>query len=112
MAGGGNRIMEEDYTTMIKDMLTNYKDKEIQLRIFGTKEEQQDFLTHCVACLESYERDLITNILIEKISIRRYARKTGFSRSFITKERDRIISLLAKFFQIRYSYVEERQCAG
>jgi len=105
-------MTEVDYGTKVKNMLTNYKDKETQVKIFETIDEEHIFLGHCISCLESYEKDLITNILIEKISIRRYARKTGFSRSFITKERDRLIFLLAKFFQIRYSYLEQIRCAG
>lgn len=96
--------MNENYITIINEMLLNFREKEIQSKIFGKTDEQYKFLRHCINCLETYERDLITSIMIDKISIRNYARKTGFSRSFIAKERDRIIILISKFFQIRYSY--------
>lgn len=96
----------------VKNMLTNYKDKEKMVKIFGTNIEEQCFLAHCLNCLEVYERDLITNIMIEKISVRCYSRKSGFSRNFITKERDRIILLIAKFFEIKESYHKYQEYAG
>jgi hypothetical protein len=100
--------MNIDYYSQVKIMLSNYKALEIEQRIFGMQDDEHSFLNHCISCLESYEKDLVVNVLIEKVSIRRYSRKTGFSRNFIAKERDRIISLLGKFFMIKYSYEEEK----
>ena len=86
----------EEYNLKVKNSLIYYKDNETKQKIFG-KEETHIFLKHCLECLEDYERDLIISIMVDKISIRCYSRRSGFSRSFISKERDRIISLIAKF---------------
>ena len=105
-------MTSNDAYLRVKNMLTNYKDKEKQIKIFGLDKEEQNFLTHCLACLDAYERDLVINIMIEKISVRCYSRKSGFSRNFITKERDRIILLIAKFFEIKESYSNYQGYAG
>lgn len=101
----------DDYFFKVKNLLIYYKDNETKQKIFG-KEEEHDFLKHCIRCLESYERDLIISIMVDKISIRCYSKKSGFSRSFIAKERDRIISLIAKFFTVKESYKSFGQYAG
>lgn len=93
----------EGYHLKVKNLLIYYKDNETKQKIFG-KDEMHNFLKHCLECLEDYERDLIISIMVDKISIRSYSRRSGFSRSFIAKERDRIIALIAKFFMVNESY--------
>ncbi|NLL56040.1 MAG: hypothetical protein GX242_02380 [Clostridiales bacterium] len=101
----------EDYCLKVKNLLIYYKDNETKQRVFG-KVEEHNFLKHCLCCLEDYEKHLITSIMVDKISIRCYSRKSGFSRSFIAKERDRIISLIAKFFMVRENYKQSEKIAG
>lgn len=95
--------MLDDTFSKVKNLLIYYKDNEIKQKIFGT-DEDHNFLKHCLECLEKYETDLIVSIMVDKISIRCYSKKSGFSRSFISKERDRIILLIAKFFAVKESY--------
>lgn len=103
--------MNNDYFLKVKNLLIYYKDNEAKQKIFG-KEEEHNFLKHCLNCLENYERDLIISIMVDKISIRCYSKKSGFSRSLISKERDRIISLIAKFFTVKDGYQSFERFAG
>jgi hypothetical protein len=100
----------EKYNLKVKNLLIYYKDNEIKQKVFGN-DEGHNFLKHCLECLEDYERHLISCIMVDKISIRCYSKKSGFSRSFIAKERDRIISLIAKFFMVKESYTQCDKCA-
>lgn len=93
-----------DYAQHITALLNGFRENEIRAKVFNNADEDHKFLVHCISCLEGYEKDLVESILINKVSIRRYSKKTGFSRTFIAKERDRLINLLAKFFLIRISY--------
>lgn len=69
--------------------------------MFGGKDEELEFLEKCLAALDEYEYDIIEKICIEKTSVRGYSRASGFSRRTICNERDRIIGLLQRFFEIR-----------
>ncbi|HOO23426.1 MAG TPA: hypothetical protein PKY53_07135 [Clostridia bacterium] len=100
--------MNEDNISKVKNLLIYYKDNELKQKVFG-EDEDHVFLKHCIGCLENYEKDLIVSIMVDKISIRRYSRQSGFSRSFIAKERDRIVFLLAKFFALKEKCKTEKQ---
>lgn len=57
----------------------------------------------CLENIEPYERDILEKTLIENVSVREYSRRSGFSRESVTKERQRVLKMLAKFFNIMES---------
>ncbi|MFA6867177.1 MAG: hypothetical protein WCR54_06630 [Clostridia bacterium] len=95
--------LKMDYYNEVEELLSNYKNKQKEIRVFSKEDSKQDFLKHCLDCLDDYEKELLDSIMIEKISIRQYSRQSGFSRAFVTKEKNRLIDLIAKFFQVNYS---------
>ncbi len=97
---GGRDIIE--HIAEVYEILNNYKEKKSYSKVFNQNDEKLEFLEHCLECLEEYQKDLIISVCIEKISIRRYSKMTGFSRSFITKEKDKAVELLAKFFKVKF----------
>lgn len=68
----------------------------------GVTNERLRFLEHCLNQLDDYERDILIKTFSEGVSMRKYSRYTGFSRSFIAKQRERSAELVAKFFNIKY----------
>lgn len=61
----------------------------------------------CLENIEPYERDILEKTLIENVSVREYSRRSGFSRESVTKERQRVLKMLAKFFNIMESRGKE-----
>ncbi len=61
----------------------------------------------CLENIEPYERDILEKTLIENVSVREYSRRSGFSRESVTKERQRVLKMLAKFFNIMESKGKE-----
>lgn len=80
--------------------MKNYKDKKKEEAIFGYKSEETAFLERCLDNIEPYEKDIVEKTLIENISVRRYSKESGFSRETVTNQRNRVIKLLTKFFNI------------
>lgn len=60
-------------------------------------------MDRCLENIEPYERDILEKTLIENVSVREYSRRSGFSRESVTKERQRVLKMLAKFFNIMES---------
>lgn len=61
----------------------------------------------CLENIEPYERDILEKTLIENVSVREYSRRSGFSRESVTKERQRVLKMLAKFFNVMESKGKE-----
>lgn len=97
MVGGRDRIETFD-ETKISALLKEYKERKKVEAIFGTKDEMVDFADKCLNNIEPYEKDIIVNTCIEGVSLRQYAKISGFSRDTVTKERKRILDMLARFF--------------
>ena len=81
-------------------MLRGYKEKKKEEAILGTKNEETAFLDRCLDNIEPYERDILEKTLIENVSLRQYAKMSGFSRDSVTKQRQRVLKMLAKFFNM------------
>lgn len=64
-------------------------------------------MDRCLENIEPYERDILEKTLIENVSVREYSRRSGFSRESVTKERQRVLKMLAKFFNIMESRGKE-----
>ena len=64
-------------------------------------------MDRCLENIEPYERDILEKTLIENVSVREYSRRSGFSRESVTKERQRVLKMLAKFFNIMESKGKE-----
>ena len=84
-------------------MLRGYKEKKKEEAIFGVKNSLIGFMDKCLENIEPYERDILEKTLIENVSVREYSRRSGFSRESVTKERQRVLKMLAKFFNIMES---------
>lgn len=91
-----------DNINEVKELLEQFKERKNYVKVFEQKDDKVEFLEHCLACIEEYQKDIIYSIMIDKISVRRYSRLTGFSRNFIAKERDKTLDLLSKFFYVKY----------
>lgn len=102
MAGGRNRVIFTQ--TDLTELLHNYKVNQREQKIIGGYNETMAFLEHCLTQLEGYERSLLVNIMIEKISIRKYSKISGFSRNFIAKQRQLLVAQLTKIFNIKFSF--------
>lgn len=90
---------EED----IKNMLIKYKDLKKEEAVFGKSDGKLEFLEHCLKYLEEYERDIIEKTYVEGLSVRRYSAYSGFSRNFISKQREKSVVLLTKFFNVKFN---------
>lgn len=88
----------------ITKLLLNYKLYQREQKIIGKPNEKIEFLTHCLNHLEDYEKRLLTNIMIEGVSIRKYAKSSGFSRNFITKHKQLLVAQLTKIFNIKFDF--------
>lgn len=97
MVGGRNRIETFD-ENKISNFFKEYKERKKIKAIFGTQDELTDFADKCLENIEPYEKDIIVNTCIEGVSLRQYSKMSGFSRDTVTKERKRILCMLAKFF--------------
>jgi len=101
--------LTNEYSSEVKELLNSYGVIKKEIAVCkqagvpcAEKEEKIKFLDFCLGVLETYERELIMAICMNGISIRQYSRCAGFSRNFIAKERDRILSMLTRFFVIKY----------
>ena len=83
------------------ELLKGYRDKKKELAVFGERDEQTEFLERCLQNIDEFERDVIEKTCMDGVSIRQYAKISGFSRETVTKERKRIINLLCRFFNKR-----------
>lgn len=98
-----------DYKTEIEDLLKNLSERKKELAVikkvggdFERMERKIKFLEYCFSLLETYQKELIFSVCVNGISIRKYANFTGMSRNFIAKEKMRIITLLDRFFNIKF----------
>lgn len=81
-------------------MLRGYKERKKEEAIFGIKDEEIAFLDRCLDNIEPYERDIVEKTLIENVSLRQYAKLSGFSRDTVTGQRRRVLGMLARFFNL------------
>lgn len=98
-----------DYKTEIEDLLKNLNERKKELAVikkvggdFERIERKIKFLEYCFSLLETYQKELIFSVCVNGISIRKYANFTGMSRNFIAKEKMRVITLLDRFFNIKF----------
>lgn len=98
-----------DYKTEIEDLLKNLSERKKELAVikkvggdFERIERKIKFLEYCFSLLETYQKELIFSVCVNGISIRKYANFTGMSRNFIAKEKNRVITLLDRFFNIKF----------
>lgn len=91
---------------MVLTMLLNHKEHQREEKIMGKGKETTAFLEHCLNQLDDYESNLLKSTTMEKISIRKYAKISGFSRNFVTKQRQALIAQLTKIFNIKFSFDE------
>lgn len=108
MVGGRDRVIFTQCE--LTELLHNYKSYKREQKIIGCYNEKIDFLEHCLEQLEDYEKKLIANTMIENISIRKYAKISGFSRNFIVKQQQLLIAQLTKFFNIKFSFDKKNKC--
>ena len=86
----------------VERILTELTEREKAEGVFGKPDEEARFLRHCLKFLDAGERDIIEKTYLEGVSVRKYSRLSGFSRNFISKQRDRTIELLTKFFNVKF----------
>ncbi len=98
-----------DYKTEIEDLLKNLSERKKELAVikkvggdFESMERKIRFLEYCFSLLDTYQKELIFSVCVNGISIRKYSNFTGMSRNFIAKEKMRIITLLDRFFNIKF----------
>lgn len=88
----------------LAELLFNHKANIREQKIIGCYNETTAFLTHCLNHLEEYERNLLVNIMINRVSIRKYSKMSGFSRNFIAKQQQLLLAQLTKIFNIKFSF--------
>lgn len=100
---------EVRFLTEVLDYLKNNKNYRREVALCkksgidcAAKEDKLNFLDWCLTQLDSYERNLITALCMDGVSIRHYANVSGFSRYFVAKERDRVLEMLERYFKIRF----------
>lgn len=100
MVGGSYRVTyrEED----VKELLINLKDRKKEASALNKPDEEAEFLEHCLKYLDPYETDILLKTFSERVSVRKYSARSGFSRNFISAQRERSVKLLTKFFNIKY----------
>lgn len=98
------------YLQTVAELLSCYRALKFGIRMkrqydipTNNKDKQLLFLDYCLDSLEDYEQDLIRNVCIRNISIRKYSERTGYSRNYISKKRDEIIALISVYFEMRYT---------
>lgn len=96
-----------DYRKEIEDLLTNYQKHKREIALTdelgrSNNKDKLKFLDYCISLLEGYQKELLYSLYINGMSIRRYSDNTGFSRNYITKERQNLLCELNKYFQIKY----------
>ena len=82
------------------ELLKAYGERQKIVRIFGNADPALDFLDKCLVALNESEKELIEQTCLHGVSMRQYARETGYSRATITRERDKILNMLVKFFSM------------
>ncbi len=99
-----------DYRQEIEELLTNYKKHKKEIAVIDkvnksrpVTKDKLKFLEYCMSILDNYQKELLFSTYINGISIRRYSDSTGLSRNFISKQRQKTIDELNRFFQIKYS---------
>lgn len=102
-------VRNMDYRNDITETLKNYRliKKELTLmKALGKeckeKESEIAFIEYCMTLLEDYERELVARTFIDGVSVRSFARACGYSRNYVTKEREKILTQLNTFFKIKY----------
>lgn len=89
---------EED----VKELLINLKDRKKEALALDKPDKEAEFLEHCLKFLDPCETDILLKTFSEKVSIRKYSAHSGFSRNFISAQREKSVKLLTKFFNIKY----------
>lgn len=99
-----------EYKNEVEDLLYKYseykKEVEVLEKVNGNSKslgKRIKFLEYCLTLLDTYQKELIMSVCINGISIRKYSQYTGMSRNFIAKEKNKIIELLARFFEIKFT---------
>lgn len=101
MVGGYYRVIYEEND--LKDLLINLKDRKKEAKALDRPDKEAEFLEHCLNFLDPYEKDILLKTYSEKISIRKYSAYSGFSRNFISTQREKSVKLLTKFFNVKYN---------
>lgn len=98
-----------DYKKEIEDLLVGfnaYKKEIAVLKKVGGEylqlESKIQFMEFCFSLLEKYQKELILTICINGVSVRKYSDNSGFSRTFISREKQKIIDEINKYFKIKY----------
>ena len=86
------------------NLLENYKLNESKMKLVKYNdnpnknlqeiEEEMNQLNYCIDCLPKEQKDIITKIYIDKISIRQLSKIGLMSRSTIARKRDLAIKML------------------
>ena len=92
----------KDYSVI--DLLENYRINQSKLKLIGYKgkankelndlKEKYEKLTFCVNCLPEEDKQLLTQIYFDGISIRNISKMGIMSRSSVVRRRDKAIKLL------------------
>lgn len=94
-----------DIEELMRNLSERKKELAVIMKVGGDGRELErkiKFLEFCFSLLETFEKELIFAVCLNGISIRKYSDYTGLSRSYISKEKVRIISLFDRFFKIKY----------
>lgn len=101
-----------EYKNEVEDLLYNFsvykKEAEVLEKVKGSSKQlgrKIKFMEYCLTLLDTYQKELVMSVCINKISIRKYSQYTGMSRNFISKEKNKIIELLARFFEIKFNKI-------
>lgn len=87
----------------IEKILRECKEREKEQAVFEKEDKETEFLRRCLSCMEETEREILEKIYIEGVSVRGFSSYSGFSRNFITKQCQKSIALLVKFFNLKFA---------
>lgn len=104
-----NENYGEDYKTMVKELLKNYKLNKMRVSV-GDKadpaiaelDDKVDFLDKCVASMDEDAQDVINAVYIEGLSLNRAGKRFGYSKPGMQKKVNRLIAILEMLFSERY----------
>ena len=103
-----------DYKNEVEDLLSRFseykKEAQVMEKVKGSADTlgmKIKFLEYCLDLLDTYQKELVMSVCVNGISIRKYSQHTGMRRNFISKEKNKVISLLARFFEIKFTNLEE-----
>lgn len=90
-----------NYTSSdVEILLRDYRNLKKEEALSGERKKKVVYLERCLDVLDPYEREIVVKTVSDGMSVRELSRRSGMSRNFITKERERILLLLSRFFKI------------